>query len=45
MGRVPNNKFGLWINTRSSTNNALLGSGKTVEKSVILLQIEKVLRV
>ena len=38
-------KFGLWINTRSSTNNTLLGSGKTVEKGVILLQIEKVLRV
>ena len=33
-------KFGLWIDTRSSTNNALHGSGMTVEKSGILLQIE-----
>ena len=35
-------KFGLWIDTRSSTDNALQGSGRTVEKSGILLQIEKV---
>ena len=35
-------KFGLWIDTRSSTDNALHGSGRTVEKSGILLQIEKV---
>ena len=34
-------KFGLWINTRSSTNNTLHGSGRTVEKSGILLHIEK----
>ena len=34
-------KFGLWIDTRSSTNNALHGSGMTVEKRGILLQIEK----
>ena len=34
-------KFGLWIDTRSSTNNALHGSGMTVEKSGIMLQIEK----
>ena len=34
-------KFGLWINTRSSTYNNLHGSGRTVEKSGILLQIEK----
>ena len=34
-------KFGLWIDTRSSTNNVLHGSGMTVEKSGILLQIEK----
>ena len=34
-------KFGLWIDTRSSTNNTLHGSGRTVEKSGILLQIEK----
>ena len=35
-------KFGLWIDTRSSTNNTLHGSDRTVEKSGILLQIEKV---
>ena len=35
-------KFGLWIDTRSSTVNTLHGSGRTVEKSSILLQIEKV---
>ena len=35
-------KFGLWIDTRSSTDNALHGSGRTVEKSGILFQIEKV---
>ena len=35
-------KFGLWIDTRSSTDNTLHGSGRTVEKSGILLQIEKV---
>ena len=33
-------KFGLWINIRSSTDNTLHGSGRTVEKSGILLQIE-----
>ena len=35
-------QFGLWIDTRSSTVNTLHGSGRTVEKSSILLQIEKV---
>ena len=35
-------KFGFWIDTRSSTLNALHGSGRTVEKSGILLQIEKI---
>ena len=35
-------KFGLWIDTRSSTDNALHGSGRTVKKIGILLQIEKV---
>ena len=35
-------KFGLCIDTRSSTDNTLHGSGRTVEKSGILLQIEKV---
>ena len=34
-------KFGLWIDTRSSTDNTLHGSGKAVEKG-ILIQIEKV---
>ena len=34
-------KFGLWIDTHSSNNNTLPGSGKAVEKSGILLQIEK----
>ena len=34
-------KLGLWIDTRSSTNNTLHGTGRTVEKSGILLQIEK----
>ena len=32
-------KFGLWIDTRLSTNNALHDSGRTVEKSGMLLQI------
>ena len=36
-------KFGLWIDTRSSTDNTLHGSGRAVEKSGILLQIEKAL--
>ena len=35
-------KFGLWLDTRSSTNNTLHGSSRTVEKIGILLQIEKV---
>ena len=35
-------KFELWIDTRSSTDNTLHGGGRTVEKSGILLQIEKV---
>ena len=36
-------KLGLWINTRSSTDNTLHGSsGLALEKSSILLQIEKV---
>ena len=34
-------KFGLWIDTHSSTSNTLHGSGRAVEKSGILLQIEK----
>ena len=35
-------KFGLWINTHSSTNKIIHGSGRTLEKSGKLLQIEKV---
>ena len=35
-------KFGLWIDTRSSTVNTLHDSSRAVEKSSILLQIEKV---
>ena len=35
-------KFGLWIDTRSSSDNTLHGSGRAVEKRGILLQIEKV---
>ena len=34
-------KFALWIDTRSSIDNTLHGSGKAVEKSGILLQIDK----
>ena len=34
-------KFGLQIETRLSTDNTLHGSGRAVEKSGILLQIEK----
>ena len=34
-------KFGLWVDTRSSTDNTLHGSSRVVEKSGILLQIEK----
>ena len=34
-------KFGLWIDTRSSTDDTLHGSGRAVEKSGILLQFEK----
>ena len=35
-------KFGLWIDKRSSTDNTLHGNGRAVEKSDLLLQIEKV---
>ena len=35
-------KFELWIDTRSSTDNTLHGSGMAVDKSSILLQIGKV---
>ena len=33
--------FALWIDTRSSIDNTLHGSGMAVEKSGILLQIKK----
>ena len=33
--------FGLWIDTRSRTDNTLHGSDKAAGKSCILLQIEK----
>ena len=35
-------KFGLWIDTYSSTDNTLHGSGRVVGNSGILLQIKKV---
>ena len=35
-------KFRLWIDTRLSTDNTRHGNGRTVEKSGILIQIEKV---
>ena len=34
-------KFGLWIDTRSDTENTLHGSGRAVNKSGISLQIKK----
>ena len=34
-------KFGLWVDTRISVDNALHGSGRTVDRSGILLQIER----
>ena len=34
-------KFVLWTDTRSSTDNTYHSSGRAVEKSGILLQIEK----
>ena len=34
-------KFGLWIDVRSSNDNQFHGSGRTVERSGILLQIER----
>ena len=41
MGRVLTTQFGLWIDTCSSTDNTLDGSGRAEEKSGILLQKEK----
>ena len=41
MGRSFDDRFALWIDTRSSIDNALHSSGRAVDKSGILLQIEK----
>ena len=40
-GEFLTTKFGLWIDVRSSNDNRLNGSGRTVERSGILLQIER----
>ena len=37
-------KFGLWIDTRSSTNNTLHASGRTVEKVAYCLRLKRYLR-
>ena len=37
-------KFGLWIDTRTSTDNTVYGGGRTVGESGILLQTEKQLK-
>ena len=40
-GEFLTTKFGLWIDVRSSNDNRLHGSGRTVERSGMLLQIER----
>ena len=40
-GEFLTTKFGLWIDVRSINDNRLHGSGRTVERSGILLQIER----
>ena len=40
-GEFLTTKFGSWIDVRSSNDNRLHGSGRTVERSGILLQIER----
>ena len=40
-GEILTTKFGLWIDIRSSNDNRIHGSGRTVERSGILLQIER----
>ena len=40
-GEFLTTKFGLWIDLRSSNDNRLHGSGRTVERNGILLQIER----
>ena len=40
-GEFLTTKFGLWIDVRSSNDNQLHGSERTVERSGILLQTER----
>ena len=40
-GEFLTTKFGLWIDVRSSNDKQLHGSGRTVERRGILLQIER----
>lgn len=40
-GEFLTTKFGLWIDTRVSVDNSLHGSGRIVDRSGILLQIER----
>ena len=40
-GKFLTTKFGLWIDVRSSTHNRLHESGRTIERSGILLKIER----
>ena len=40
-GEFLTTKFGLWIDVRPSNDNGLHGSGRTVERSGVLLQIER----
>ena len=40
-GEFLTTKFSLWIDVRSSNDNRLHESGRTVERSGILLQIER----
>ena len=40
-GEFLTTQFGLWIDVRSSNDNRLHGSGRTVERSGILLQTER----
>ena len=37
-------KFGLWIDTRSSTDNTLHGSGRAVEKVAYYFKLKKLLK-
>ena len=40
-GEFLTTKFGIWIDVRSSNDSQLHGSGRTVERSGMLLQIER----